>query len=208
MSNQSLNDEPIGGKKKDRLNEGTAYTVKVLLIAVICFVVILIIARFYLMRTKVDGSSMYPTLQDGEHMLIDKSAYRKHDPERFDIVVFETPLSDTGHYVKRIIALPGETIRIDDNGVIYINEEVLEEDYGYEQILDPGRARLGVTLGENEYFVMGDNRNHSEDSRFMLVGNISKDKILGKVIMRLWPLEKYGYIDLYMERTKDDNGQD
>ena len=83
-----------------------------------------------------------------------------------------------------------------------------EEDYGYEQILDPGRARLGVTLGENEYFVMGDNRNHSEDSRFMLVGNISKDKILGKVIMRLWPLEKYGYIDLYMERTKDDNGQD
>lgn len=189
--------------KKDRLNEKTAYTIKVLLIAVVCFIAALIIAKFFLMRTIVDGSSMYPTLEDGEHILVDKNIYRKHAPERFDIVVFATPLSDTGYYVKRIMALPGETIRIDDNGVIYINDEVIEEDYGAEQLLDPGRARIGVTLGEDEYFVMGDNRNHSEDSRFMLVGNINKDRFLGKVTMRIWPLDKYGFVDLYMERNKN-----
>ena len=187
---------------KNRQNEKTVFTVKILIITALALGAVLFIATFFYMRIVVDGSSMYNTLEDGDWVIVDKRVYNHKDPERFDIVVFATPLSDTGQYIKRIIGLPGETVRIDDNGVIYINNEILEENYGYEQILDPSRARLGVTLGEDEYFVMGDNRNHSEDSRFMLVGNIKKDRFLGKVVLRVWPLSKYGYIDLYMERTE------
>ena len=88
---------------------------------------------------------------------------------------------------------------------IYINGEEIKESYGYEHILNPGRAIKDITLGENEYFVMGDNRNHSEDSRFMLVGNVSKDDILGKAIQRVWPIDKYGYIDLYIEKVRNDD---
>ena len=191
-------------KRKNRLhlNESTLFTVKVLVAAVIVFVIALIIATFFYMRTQVDGSSMYPTLEDKEQLIVDKHIYKTSEPQRFDIVVFETPLSETGYYIKRIIGLPGETVRIDDNGVIYINEEKLDEEYGYEKIEDPGRARIGVTLLEDEYFVMGDNRNHSEDSRFLIVGNIKKESFLGKASLRIWPIEKYGYIDLYTERTK------
>ena len=191
--------------QKDRQNEKTLFTLKILLIVAAIFIGVLIIARFFFMRTVVDGSSMYPTLEDGDNIIVDKKVYDKKDPERFDIVVFATPISETGNYIKRIIGLPGETVRIDDNGVIYINEKVIKESYGYEQLLDPGRARMSVTLGEDEYFVMGDNRNHSEDSRFMLIGNIKKDRFLGKVVLRIWPLSRYGYIDLYMERI---NGSD
>ena len=191
--------------KKRRLNENmnrkSIILIKALVITAACLVALFIIARFFVMVTKVDGMSMYPTLEDGEYILVDKNYYNKNLPQRFDIVVFATPISETGQYIKRIIGLPGETVRIDNDGVIYINEEVLEEDFGAEQILDPGRARISVTLGEDEYFLMGDNRNHSEDSRFMLVGNVKKDRFLGRVSIRLWPLAKYGYIDLYTERT-------
>ena len=192
--------------KESRLNEITDLTVRVLLVIVGVFTVMFIIAKVFYMRTVVDGHSMYNTLDDKESIIVNKNIYKHSDPQRFDIVVFAIPISTTGQYVKRIIGLPGETVRIDDNGVIYINEEVLEEDYGFEQILDPGRARLGVTLGEDEYFVMGDNRNHSEDSRFALVGNINRSRFLGKATIRVWPLNKFGYIDLYMERTKN-NGR-
>lgn len=190
-------------KSENRLNERTDFIVRILLIAVAVFVLLLVLAKFFYMRTAIDGHSMYPTLDDKELVIVNKNIYKHSDPQRFDIVVFATPISKTGNYVKRIIGLPGETVRIDDNGVIYINDEVLEEEYGYEQIMDPSRARMGVTLGEDEYFVMGDNRNHSEDSRFPLVGNIKKSRFLGKATIRIWPLNKFGYIDLYMERTND-----
>ncbi|WP_294240725.1 signal peptidase I [Pseudobutyrivibrio sp.] len=190
---------------KNGFTESTVFALKALLILVGCFCAVFIIARFYLMITRVDGSSMYPTLEDEERIIVDKNIYKKHNPERFDIVVFETPISETGQYVKRIIALPGESVRIDEAGIIYINGEEIKESYGYEHILNPGRAIKDITLGENEYFVMGDNRNHSEDSRFMLVGNVSKDDILGKAIQRVWPIDKYGYIDLYIEKVRNDD---
>ena len=186
-----------------RQNEKTVFVIKILLIAVALFLFVFFIAKLYLMRTIVDGSSMYPTLENGEHVLVEKHAYANKEPERFDIVVFATPISTTGNFVKRIVGLPGETVQIDNYGNIYINGELIEENYGAEKLTDPGRARKGVTLGEDEYFVMGDNRNHSEDSRFMLVGNIKKDRFLGKVTLRIWPIDKYGYIDLYMDRTRE-----
>ena len=90
--------------------------------------------------------------------------------------------------------MPGETIRIDAEGNIYINDEILEEDYGREVIENPGRAVEPITLGDDEYFVMGDNRNNSSDSRDPSVGNIHRDDIIGKAFIRIWPLSKFGIL--------------
>lgn len=147
-------------------------------------------------RTVVDGVSMYDTLDDGDNLWVSKISYNLGDPERFDIVVF--PVDDEGtYYIKRIIGMPGETVRIDEEGTIYINDEPLEESYGYETIRKNrrGRAKEGVTLGKDEYFVMGDNRNESEDSRFELVGNVKRELLVGKAVFRLWPLSSFGKVE-------------
>lgn len=146
-------------------------------------------------RTVVNGDSMYDTLEDRDNLWVSKISYRLHDPERFDIVVFPFQDSDV-YYIKRIIGLPGETVQIDENGTIYINGKKLEEDYGLETIDEYhiGRAYEGVTLGEDEYFVMGDNRNNSNDSRFEEVGNIKGSALEGKAVFRIWPLSKFGTV--------------
>lgn len=147
-------------------------------------------------RTEVSGDSMYNTLEDGDNLWIDKLSYRFKDPERFDIVVFPYHESEV-FYIKRIIGLPGETIRIDEEGNIYIDGKILEEDYGYETISPSmiGRADEEVKLGADEYFVMGDNRNDSKDSRFEEVGNIHRDEFEGKVAVRIWPFSKFGGVE-------------
>ena len=156
-----------------------------------------LIITFVGVPSVVDGDSMQPTLYNGEYLWVDKLAYRISDPERFDVVIF--PIHFQGrdsHFVKRIIGLPGETIYIDENGVIYINGEVLPDIYGKEVIKEYNRQRLTepVTLGPDEYFVMGDNRKHSSDSRYETVGNISRDRLMGRVVARLWPLNKIGIV--------------
>ena len=106
---------------------------------------------------------------------------------RFDVIVFDSGLQDNPEFIKRIIALPGEQIRIDENGTIYINGERLQENYGKEIMKYAGIAESTVTLGENEYFVLGDNRNNSEDSRFSYVGVVNISKIKGRVCISLLP---------------------
>ena len=125
-------------------------------------------------RTLVNGVSMEDTLQDGDNLLVDKISYRFHDPERFDVIVFKYTHKDNTYYVKRIIGLPGETVQIDNAGNIYINGKEIEEHYGFETIKDPGIAANPITLGEDEFFVLGDNRNNSADSRMEAVGNINR----------------------------------
>ena len=145
-------------------------------------------------RTMVSGDSMYDTLKDNDQLLVEKLSYRFGEPQRFDIVVFlEDPVEEK-YFIKRVIGLPGETVQITD-GVIYINGVELKEDYGYESIKRPGRAALPVTLGEDEYFVLGDNRNNSTDSRKESVGNIQKEQLLGKAFFRIWPLSAFGKIE-------------
>ena len=160
------------------------------------FVAVWAIVTFVGQRTVVNGESMYDTLNDGDNLWVDKLSYHFKDPQRFDIVVF--PMYDGEEYfIKRIIGMPGETVRIDHQGNIYINGELLEEDYGYETI-EPGmvgRAFEGVTLGDDEYFVMGDNRNESEDSRFDIVGNVKREDLMGKAVFRLWPIASFGTLD-------------
>jgi signal peptidase I len=142
-------------------------------------------------RTAVNGSSMQPTLNDGDNLIVDKISYRFKDPERFDIIVFPFTYKEGTYYIKRIIGLPGETIQIDEEGTIYINGEVLQESYGREIISEEhrGLAAEPITLGEDEYFVMGDNRNNSSDSRLPEVGNIKREQIIGRAWVRIWPLK-------------------
>ena len=151
-----------------------------------------LIITFVGQRTSVSGSSMEPTLHNGDQLIMDKLTYHFSEPERFDIIVFPFQYADDTYYVKRIIGLPGETVQIDPEGNIYINGELLEEDYGLETILSPGLAAEPVILGEDEYFVLGDNRNNSSDSRDPSVGNIHRSDIIGKAWVRIWPLNKIG----------------
>lgn len=145
-------------------------------------------------KTEVEGESMETTLFDGQQLMMDKLTYRFKEPRRFDIVVFPYQHGKRTLFVKRIIALPGESIRIDNEGIIYINGEELKESYGTEAIEDPGIAIAELTLGDDEFFVLGDNRNYSIDSRFVEVGNVKKSDILGRVLFRIWPLDTIGFV--------------
>ncbi|MCR5025619.1 MAG: signal peptidase I [Lachnospiraceae bacterium] len=161
----------------------------------VVFALTFLFITFVAQRTEVSGESMVPTLQDQDSLLVDKLSYRFTEPKRFDIVIFPYHYGNNQYFIKRIIGLPGESVRIDEEGNIYINGELLEEDYGAEVILDPGRAQTEVMLGDDEYFVMGDNRNHSMDSRDISVGNIAKKDILGKAFIRIYPFSTFGGIN-------------
>lgn len=145
-------------------------------------------------RTSVSGSSMEPTLSNNDQLILDKISYRFSEPQRFDIIVFPFQYAEKTFYVKRIIGLPGETVQIDLQGNIYINGQILNEDYGKETINFAGLAVEPITLGDDEYFVMGDNRNNSSDSRDPSVGNIRRSNIIGKAWVRIWPLNKFGVL--------------
>ena len=133
---------------------------------------------------------MEPMLQDGDNLIVDKITYHFKAPQRFDIIVFPFQYKEDTYYIKRIIGLPGETVQITGEGTIYIDGEVLEEGYGREVIRDPGNAYSPVTLGEDEYFVLGDNRNNSSDSRSSSVGLIHRKDIIGRAWVRIWPFSK------------------
>ena len=150
-----------------------------------------LIVRYVGQRTEVIGSSMVPTLEDGDQLITDKITYRFREPARFEIVVFpHEPMNE--YYIKRIIGLPGETVEIADDGTIYINGEVLEDNYGYGET-QPQELSGKVTLGEDEYFVLGDNREVSLDSRYQEVGNIPRSIIIGRAWLRLYPFDKFGF---------------
>jgi len=169
--------------------------ISVILNVLICFVVVFLITHFVGQRTVVSGSSMEDTLSDKDNLIVDKISYRLHDPERFDVVVFPPKYEEDTYYIKRIIGLPGEVVRIDSAGVIYINGEVLTESYGTETILNAGLAENEILLGPDEYFVLGDNRNNSTDSRFESVGNVEGDDIVGKAWLRVYPFSDFGLVD-------------
>ncbi|MCR5415450.1 MAG: signal peptidase I [Pseudobutyrivibrio sp.] len=176
---------------KDILKEVLGVVINV----VICFLVVFLITHYVGQRTVVSGSSMEDTLSDGDNLIVDKISYRFHDPERFDVVVFPYQYEEDTYYIKRIIGLPGETVRIDSEGTIFINDEPLDENYGTEVILNNGLASQTITLGEDEYFVLGDNRNNSTDSRFDAVGNIKGKNIVGKAWLRIYPFSDWGLVD-------------
>lgn len=158
------------------------------IIMVVCTAYLLVI--FMGSKTTLVGNSMSPTILDGDGILINKVSYAFHEPERFDVIIFEPKIANVSeYYIKRIIGLPGETFQIVD-GYVYINGEKLEDPYFTEAIYNAGLATDAITLGYDEYFVLGDNRNNSEDSRFSNVGNIRKKEILGKIWMISSPISR------------------
>ena len=153
-----------------------------------------LIIHFVGQRTVVIGDSMRETLHDGDSLVVDKISYRFTEPERYDIVVFPYEYEEDTYYIKRVIALPHETVQIDDEGNIFVDGELLDEHYGREVIEYAGNASEPITLGDDEYFVLGDNRNESEDSRFEDVGLIKREKIIGRAIFRIYPFSAVGKI--------------
>lgn len=155
---------------------------------------LLIAAPYFIGAATVQGDSMLPALHDQDRILIDRLSYRTGSPKRFDLVVFSYHYRPNTYYIKRVIALPGETVRISDQGVIYINGTALVEHYGNAPIQNSGLASCEVTLGSDEYFVLGDNRNASVDSREPDVGNIKESDIVGKGWLCIAPFARFGVL--------------
>lgn len=155
--------------------------VYILAVMLLCWLILTFVGQ----RTEVSGNSMNDTLTDGDSLWINKFTYLFDEPERYDIVVFPARDDDDKYYIKRVIGLPGETIWIGEDGLVYINGEPLEDDtYGKELIDETRRgiAATEITVPDNCYFVLGDNRNNSRDSR--VIGCISDGDIIGKAVFR------------------------
>ena len=183
--------EPDSKKEKSKPN------IKKNLIAfgicvVIAIVIALIITNFVASHTKVEGNSMESTLENGDDIIVGKFSYLTNNPERYDIIVFRE--SESVNYIKRVIALPGETIQITE-GKIYINERAIFDAYGNAKMEDGGIAEKPLKLGQDEYFVLGDNRNASKDSRDKAVGVIKRDQIIGKAWLRVLPFDNFGKLE-------------
>lgn len=175
---------------KRALKEILSTSIYLLCVVAISFLIVKYVAQ----RTEVIGSSMETTLSDGDNLILDKLTYKFSEPKRFDVIVFPFRNGSDKNYIKRIIGLPGEKVRIDLDGVIYIDDEPLYESFGREVINDPHLAFKEIILGPDEYFVLGDNRNNSEDSRFPEVGNIKRSEILGRAWVRIYPFTKISIV--------------
>src|SRR5213594_2715807 len=163
---------------------------EVVVLAVILYVGI----SFAVQALHVEGLSMYATLDNNDYLIANKIDYRLHAPQSGDIVILRPPTNNSTDFIKRIIGLPGERILI-RSGVVYINGHRLDEPYlpeaGVSETNWPDNSS-GRVMGADEYFVMGDNRNKSQDSRFF--GPITRDRIDGKAWFRIWPLDHFGNI--------------
>lgn len=199
MSNKEIETEKNSEKETSGTKENS--TAKNILgtiayIAGVCIFVFLIL-HFVGQRTVVNGNSMDTTLANGQNLVMDKLSYRFHDPKRYDIIIFPGPeeYGEHPYYIKRIIGLPGETVQI-KKGKVYINGKKLKSDiYGITDYIDEaGVAKSAQKLGKDEYFCLGDNRPVSYDSRYEEVGPVHRSQIIGKVWIRIWPLNKFGKV--------------
>ena len=162
-------------------------------IAFVCFIAFMIV-WFFGQRASVIGDSMKPSLSNGDVTIINRLVYDARTPKRGEVIVFKPNGNDSSHYyIKRIIGLPGETIECKD-GKILIDGEELEEDYKTTEIKDLGTLEEPITLSSNEFFVLGDDRQNSEDSRNVNVGNVKRSEIAGKVWFVVSPMKHFGFV--------------
>jgi len=190
MENRQDENKNLSEEKSSVVRE----TISFILYIAIVFLLTYLVIHYVGQRTQVSGTSMEYTLSDGDNLIVDKISYRFHKPERYDIIVFPFQYEENTYYIKRIIGLPGEKIQISEDGAIYIDGKVLEESYGREIIEVPGQAEDPIELDDDEYFVLGDNRNASLDSRDPSVGVIHEEDIIGRAWLRIYPFDKMGFI--------------
>lgn len=145
------------------------------------------------MKVTVVGNSMENTLSDGESVLVNRFTYNLTDPKAGDVIVFRPNGNEESYYyIKRVVAVPGDTVQIRD-GVLYVNGEMFDEE-NTEAIKNAGVAEEEITVGDDEFFVLGDNRNSSEDSRYANIGNIDKENIVGKVWFHIDSIRDMGRV--------------
>ena len=187
--------EPIENPESDeepKKKKVISTIIELLLYAAIIVMCVCVVPKYVLQRTIVDGTSMMNTLKDGDNLLVEKVTYRFSEPKRFDVIVFYPHGRESNdYYIKRVIGLPGETIQIKGN-TIYINGKVIKENYGKDPMTESGIAEEPLKLAKDEFFVLGDNREISDDSRYPDVGPVKKKNIAGRAILRISPLSEFG----------------
>lgn len=183
------------GKEKKRVNFDLLRSVLVwtFQIAIVCLIAFVCVWYFG-QRVSTIGDSMKPVLENGDITLINRIVYSASSPKRGDIIAFKPNGNENSHYyIKRIIGLPGETVEIKD-GKILIDGEKLKEEYQTTKIEDPGIVDEPAKLGGDEFFVLGDDRQNSEDSRMADVGNVKRTEIEGKVWFVISPKSHFGFV--------------
>ena len=181
-------------RKKDvnfpLLKEIFSWIIEIAIVLMMAFVLVYFIG----MRTSVVGQSMSETLENGDQILVNLFMYKVIGPKANDVIVFLPNGNEKSHYyVKRVIGVPGDTVQI-KNGRIYVNGTEFTEKVDVASIEDAGLAADAVTLGDDEYFVLGDNRNNSEDSRYANIGNIKREYIIGKAWFVISTGDRFGFI--------------
>ncbi len=166
----------------------TAEEIKDWVVSIVIAVALAMFIRTFIVELYVvDGPSMRPTLESEERLVVNKFIYRLRPPEKGEVLVFQYPRDPSRDFIKRVIATPGDTIEIRE-GRVLVNDQLLTEDY----ILEKTRSEYPKsTVPEGRIFVMGDNRNNSEDSRFADVGFVPYDLIKGKALLVFWPISQY-----------------
>ena len=172
--------------KEDSKSNSLGEEAKDWVISIVAAVVMALLIRTFIVELYiVDGPSMRPTLQHEERLVVNKFIYKMRNPEKGEILIFKYPRDTSRDFIKRVIAVGGDTIEIKE-GRVYVNDQMLKEDY----ILEKTRTEYPkVTIPEGTVFVMGDNRNNSDDSRFADVGFVPLDLIKGKAVVVFWPLD-------------------
>ncbi|MBU1178631.1 signal peptidase I [Patescibacteria group bacterium] len=171
------------------------FFVEILKVAIISLAIIIPIRYFLIQPFVVRGSSMEPSFSSGDYLIIDEISYRFSEPQRGDVIVFEYPRNPSQYYIKRIIGLPGERVQVDNGEVVIYNTDYpggvgIEESYLIGADQTPGN--VDTTLGSEEYFVLGDNRTASSDSRVW--GELESDRIIGRAWVRGWPVKAVGTV--------------
>ncbi len=198
MSEQESNSSSHTGstqpKNSGSFSELGAFIVDLIKVFLISLVIILPVRYYVAQPFIVSGSSMEPNFYSGEYLIINELAYHLHDPERGDIIVFKYPKDNSQYFIKRVVALPGETVRIEENKVIITNKEnprgfILKEEYLHPEDTTFPVGENQTTLGDDEYYVLGDNRLASSDSRFW--GPVPRYDVIGKVFVRAFPFQDF-----------------
>lgn len=184
--------------KKNKFGVGATILSGILEIAQVVSVslIIVLIIKYYLIQPfMIKGNSMEPNFHDGNYIVADEVSYRFRGPERGEVIVFHFPIDEKQYFIKRIIGLPGETVEINNKQVAISSSDnpegtTIDESYLPENVRNKTEGNIKVTLKDNEYFVMGDNRFHDKSSDSRSWGPVPKDLIVGKVMFRIWIIEK------------------